>query len=92
MKEAGYECIKIAKENGSWGILDAVEDLVVPEDLSEAFKNNPGSEEYFQSLSKSMKKMMLQWIVLAKRTETRKKRIDEIAENAAKGKKAKHFL
>ncbi|UCA61352.1 YdeI/OmpD-associated family protein [Chryseobacterium rhizoplanae] len=92
MKEAGYECIKIAKENGSWGILDAVEDLVVPEDLSEAFKNNPGSEEYFQSLSKSMKKMMLQWIVLAKRPETRKKRIDEIAENAAKGKKAKHFL
>ncbi len=35
---------------------------------------------------------MLQWIVLAKRPETRKKRIDEIAENAAKGKKAKHFL
>ncbi|SHL30467.1 Uncharacterized conserved protein YdeI, YjbR/CyaY-like superfamily, DUF1801 family [Chryseobacterium contaminans] len=92
MKEAGYECIRVAKENGSWVILDSVEDLTVPEDLSEAFKKNPGSEEYFQSLSKSMKKMMLQWIVLAKRPETRKKRIDEIAENAAKRKKAKHFL
>lgn len=92
MTEAGHECIRIAKENGSWIILDTVEDLVVPEDLSEAFKEYLGSEEYFQSLSKSMKKMMLQWIVLAKRPETRKKRIDEIAENAAKGKKPKHFL
>lgn len=92
MKEAGHACIRVAKENGSWIILDTVEDLIVPEDLNEAFKEYPGSEEYFQSLSKSMKKMMLQWIVLAKRPETRKKRIDEIAENAAQGKKPKHFL
>ncbi|MCS4301189.1 YdeI family protein [Chryseobacterium sp. BIGb0232] len=92
MTEAGYESIRIAKENNSWTILDTVEDLMVPEDLSKAFKNYTGSEEYFQSLSKSMKKMMLQWIVLAKRPETRKKRIDEIVENAAQGKKPKHFL
>lgn len=92
MTEAGYESIRIAKENDSWTILDTVEDLMVPEDLSKAFKDHPGSEEYFQSLSKSMKKMMLQWIVLAKRPETRKKRIDEIVENAAEGKKSKHFL
>lgn len=92
MKEAGHECIRIAKENGSWVILDSVEDLSVPEDLSEAFERYAGSEEYFQNLSKSMKKMMLQWIVLAKRPETRKKRIDEIAEHAAQGKKPKHFL
>ncbi|WP_347220016.1 YdeI/OmpD-associated family protein [Chryseobacterium sp.] len=92
MTEAGYESIRIAKENNSWTILDTVEDLMVPQDLNEAFKNHPGSEEYFQSLSKSMKKMMLQWIVLAKRPETRKKRIDEIVEHAAQGKKPKHFL
>ncbi|MBP2616618.1 YdeI/OmpD-associated family protein [Chryseobacterium jejuense] len=92
MREAGHECIRIAKENGSWVILDSVEDLTVPEDLSEAFKRYAGSEEYFQSLSKSMKKMMLQWIVLAKRPETRKKRIDEIVEHAAQAKKPKHFL
>jgi uncharacterized protein YdeI (YjbR/CyaY-like superfamily) len=92
MKEAGHECIRIAKENGSWTILDTVEDLTVPEDLSKAFQEYIGSEEYFQSLSKSMKKMMLQWIVLAKRPETRNKRIHEIAEHAARGEKPKHFL
>lgn len=92
MAEAGYECIRVAKENGSWVILDTVEDLIIPEDLNKAFTNYTGSEEYFQGLSKSVKKMMLQWIVLAKRPETRERRITEIAEHAAQGKKPKHFL
>ncbi|WP_153394146.1 YdeI/OmpD-associated family protein [Chryseobacterium vaccae] len=91
MTEAGYETIKTAKQNGSWTILDCVEDLTIPKDLDEAFKNYSGSEDYFLSLSKSMKKMLLQWIVLAKRPETRKKRVDEIAELAAQGKKPKQF-
>lgn len=92
MTEAGLECIRIAKENGSWIILDTVEDLIIPEDLQEAFKEYVGSEEYFLNLSKSMKKMMLQWIILAKRPETRQKRIVEIVESAVQGKKPKHFL
>lgn len=91
MTKAGFETIRIAKENGSWNILDSVEDLTIPEDLNEAFKQHEGSEVYFQSLSKSMKKMLLQWIVLAKRPETRKKRIDEIAGQAAQNKKPKNF-
>lgn len=92
MTEAGYESIKVAKENGSWTILDAVEELIIPEDLNAAFKEYMGSDIYFQSLSKSVKKMMLHWVIFAKRPETRKKRITEIAENAAQGKKPKHFL
>ena len=91
MKQAGFETIRIAKENGSWNILDSVEDLTIPGDLNEAFKLHEGSETYFLSLSKSMKKMLLQWIVLAKRPETRKNRIDEIARQAAQHKKPKNF-
>ncbi|WP_338129750.1 YdeI/OmpD-associated family protein [Chryseobacterium arthrosphaerae] len=91
MTKAGFETIRIAKENGSWNILDSVEELVIPEDLNEAFKMHDGSEAYFLSLSKSVKKMLLQWIVLAKRTETRKKRIDEIVILAAQNKKPKNF-
>lgn len=91
MMKAGFETIRIAKENGSWTILDSVEDLSIPEDLNEAFQIHEGSEAYFQSLSKSMRKMMLQWIVLAKRPETRKNRIDEIARQAAQKKKPKNF-
>jgi len=80
MKEEGYKSIEIAKENGSWTILDGVEALVIPEDLKEEFINNKGSLEYFESLSKSVKKK-----------ETRQKRISEIAENASHNLKPKQF-
>lgn len=84
MQEAGYKSIQIAKENGSWANLDEVEALVIPEDLKTEFANYKGSMEYFDSLSKSIKKILLYWIVSAKRDETRQKRLLEIVENASK--------
>ncbi len=88
MTEAGYKSIEIAKQNGSWIILDTVEDLEIPEDLAKEFKTKPGSQDYFLSLSKSVKKMILQWLVMAKRPETRRRRIDEIvSETSRKSKK-----
>ena len=91
MQEAGFKSIEIAKENGSWTILDSVEELVIPEDLKEELANYQGSMEYFHSLSKSSKKILLYWIVSAKRKETRQKRISEVAENASKNLKPKQF-
>lgn len=89
--KAGLESIETAKQNGSWTVLDDVEELIIPKDLKEAFKTRPGSEAYFLSLSRSVKKGMLQWLVLAKRPETREKRISEIAELAAQKQKPKQF-
>ena len=40
---------------------------------------------------KSVKKAMLQWIVLAVRKETRQRRVDEIACLAGAGKNPKQF-
>lgn len=91
MTEAGLKAIEVAKENGSWTILDEVEALIIPDDLSQELNSNPGAESYFLSLSKSRKKMLLQWIVLAKRPETRKKRIKEITENATENRVPKQF-
>lgn len=91
MAEEGYKSIEIAKENGSWTILDDVEALVIPEDLTAEFANYKGSMEYFDSLSKSVKKILLHWVVSAKRNETRQKRILEIVENASKNLKPKQF-
>jgi len=67
--------------------LDNVEELTIPEDLLLELSKRTNATGFFLSLSKSVKKMMLQWIVLAKRPETRQKRILEIvdaAENKAK--------
>ncbi len=91
MKSAGYRSIEIAKENGSWTLLDEVEALVIPKDLRDELANHQGSMEYFDSLSKSAKKGLLYWVVSAKRKETRQKRILSIAENAANNLKPKAF-
>lgn len=91
IQEAGYKTIEIAKKNGSWSILDEVEALVIPKDLKIEFNERVGALEYYESLSKSAKKILLAWIVLAKRTETRQKIIIEIAENASRKLKPKQF-
>ena len=91
MEEAGYKSIEIAKENGSWTILDEVEALVIPEDLKSEFANYKGSMEFFDNLSKSVRKGLLYWVISAKRKETRQKRILEIVENASRNLKPKQF-
>ena len=91
MTEAGLKIIEIAKQNGSWNSLDEVEDLIIPEELATAFEKHPGSNDFYLSLSKSVKKMVLHRIMSAKRPETRAKRIDEFVVNAAQGLKPKHL-
>ena len=91
MTKAGFKSIEIAKENGSWTLLDAVENLEIPNDLKQELSNHKGAKAYFESLSKSDKKSILYWIVSAKRKETRQKRILEIAANAGQQLKPKPF-
>ena len=78
MTEAGLKSIQIAKQNGSWTVLDDVEALKIPADLEAKFKTRPGSKARFLSLSKSVRKVMLFGLMHAKRPETRQKRIDDI--------------
>lgn len=91
MAAAGHACIENARQNGSWAILDEVEELKVPKDLAKAFRSWPGSKKYFMSLSRSVKKAILQWLVLARRAETRQRRITEIAELAGQKMRPKQF-
>jgi len=92
MTKAGFETIETAKKNGSWTILDDVEELKIPRDLNKELNNRTGSKKYFLSLSKSVRKAILQWVTLAKRPETRQKRIDEIATLAAQKTRPKQFI
>lgn len=91
MTPAGLESIALAKQNRSWEMLDATEELLLPADLAKEFKTQPGAKKFFQSLSKSVRRSMLLWVVLAKRPETRQKRIKEIALHAGKNLKPKQF-
>lgn len=91
MTKAGYDIIETAKQNGSWTILDEAESLTIPEDLDAEFQKNPTAKDYFLGLSRSDKRNILQWVVLAKRPETRQKRILEIVELATRNQKPKQF-
>ena len=91
MAEAGLRSIEVAKENGSWTYLDAVEALEVPEDLQSELNSFQGAPEFFDDLSDSVKKLILYWVHSAKREDTRKKRILEVAESASQGQKPKHL-
>lgn len=91
MTEEGLRCIEVAKQNGSWTILDAVENLIVPKELELALNQKPEANTYFQSLSKSVRKSLLQWIIMAKRPETKQKRIQEIVELASQNQRPKQF-
>ncbi len=89
MTEAGWEVIEKAKQNGSWTILDSIEALELPKDFEKALREKAEAYAYYIGLSKSLKKMILYWIVSAKRPETREKRISEIVEQVAKKQKPK---
>jgi len=88
MEPAGAAAIAEAKRTGMWTLMDEVEDLVVPADLAAAFDRHPGAREHWESWSPSAQKMILTWIVLAKRPETRATRVETSAAKAAQGVKA----
>jgi uncharacterized protein YdeI (YjbR/CyaY-like superfamily) len=84
MTKAGYQAIEAAKKNGSWSTLDDVEELKIPADLDKAFRKHAGSKKGFLTLTHTQKRNLLQWLVLAKRPETRQKRIDRLVELVVK--------
>lgn len=78
---AGRAVVEAAQEDGSWSILDEVEALIVPDDLARAFSTD--ARRNFDALAPSRRRNVLQWIVLARRDDTRAKRILATAAAAA---------
>ncbi len=91
MTEAGLATIKLAKTSGTWIALDAVYDLLIPEDLKTMLAKNKKASKHFESFSPSSKRGILEWIYSAKRLDTRQKRIKEIVRLAAKNIKANQY-
>lgn len=79
MKPAGLEQVEAAKQNGNWNnVVKRPEiDYTIPKEFENALKENPAAEEFFNTLNKRYKKEYLVWIIMAKRDETRERRINE---------------
>lgn len=91
MTEAGLRLVEEARRDGSWSALDAVEDLVVPDDLAAALGRRPPAREHWDGFPRSVRRGVLEWIVQAKRDETRRKRVEETAERAQRGERANQW-
>lgn len=85
MTPAGMAAVEVAKSNGSWTLLDEIEAMVMPDDLTEALAATPDAAEGWERVPVSQRKIALYWIATAKRAETRARRIAETARAAASG-------
>jgi uncharacterized protein YdeI (YjbR/CyaY-like superfamily) len=90
--EAGQKMIDLAKKTGTWTALNTVDNLEIPEDLQAAFQTFENAEKYFTAFPSSVKKGILEWILNAKTTETRMKRIIETATLADENKRANQYV
>ena len=85
---AGRAVLDAAKADGSWSALDAVEALEEPPELRAALDATPAAREHWDAFPRSAKRAILEWISLAKKDETRRRRVAETAAKAAVGERA----
>ncbi len=91
MHPTGLAKVEQAKADGTWSSLDGVEELQVPPDLSKALTSYPNAAANFDAFPRSVKRGILEWILVAKKAETRAKRIDETARLASENLRANQW-
>ena len=85
----GTTIVDRARADGSWTLLDDVENLIVPADLTAALDRHLGALEAWNSFTPSARKQILWWIVQAKRPATHAARVAETARRASLGERAR---
>jgi uncharacterized protein YdeI (YjbR/CyaY-like superfamily) len=89
MTKAGLAKIEAAKQDGSWAALDAIETM--PPDLQKALQKNTKAKVNFDAFPPGVKKGIYQWIISARRNETRLARIADTVALAAKNIRANQW-
>lgn len=91
MTKAGQSLIDLAKKTGTWTALKEVQNSVVPSDLKKEFLKSKKAWKNFENFPPSSKRIILEWILNAKKPETRLIRIKETVSLAVKNIRANHF-
>jgi uncharacterized protein YdeI (YjbR/CyaY-like superfamily) len=87
----GEALIAAAKADGSWSKLDEVDSLVEPADLVVALEAAGPARRHWNAFPPSTRRGILEWILSAKRTETRATRVAETARLAALNERANQW-
>lgn len=91
MTPSGQKLIDQAKATGTWDALVDVQNSVIPDDLQKHLNNDKKALNNFLAFPPSSKRIILEWILNAKKEETRRKRIEETVRLAADNIKANHY-
>ena len=87
----GLALIDAAKADGSWSRLDEVDRLVEPADLVAALDGSGDARRHWNAFPPSARRGILEWILSAKRPDTRASRIAETARLAAFNERANQW-
>jgi uncharacterized protein YdeI (YjbR/CyaY-like superfamily) len=88
MTEVGLAKIKTAKKTGLWAKESRPQiSFDVPPEFAKVLVRNKKAKENFDKLAPSYRKFYIGWIAVAKRPETKKRRIQESIALLEKGKK-----
>lgn len=87
MAAPGLASVAAARADGGWTALEDVDALVVPADLAAELARVPGARDGFDALPPSARRFALRWIHLARREDTRARRVEETARRAARGER-----
>ena len=82
MAPAGLEAVDRAKTDGSWSVFDSADRLELPAELEAALAARPHARANWEAYPPGIRRQFLYSIALAKRPETRSRRIEQVA-NAA---------
>jgi uncharacterized protein YdeI (YjbR/CyaY-like superfamily) len=89
MTPAGLAVIERAKADGTWTVFDGPARLEEPPELAAALDDpaRPAARGNWNAFSTSVRRMSLEWIALARRGETKRRRIETIADSAQRGQR-----
>jgi len=88
MTEAGMAVIRSARADGSWSMQDAAEALIEPVELAAALDANAEARRQWDAFPRSPRRALIWWVMSAKRPATRARRVAQIVEEAARGRRA----
>jgi uncharacterized protein YdeI (YjbR/CyaY-like superfamily) len=91
IEKAGQIAAELAKKNGRWSALDDVEKLVIPSELKKELSKYKGASKNFDAFPPSARRGILEWIMQAKKPETRADRIAKTAKLAASNERANQW-
>jgi len=89
MTKHGLKKVEAAKVSGNWDNPTQKPELTykIPVEFVNELEKNKKAKETFDSMSPSYQKQYLGWIEVAKRSETKRKRINESIQLLSEGKK-----